>query len=49
MVAQPPSAASALEQKAAAATWKTPSWCTVATQDKNVPPAALHFVPCAGA
>ncbi|MEV5544159.1 alpha/beta hydrolase [Saccharopolyspora shandongensis] len=42
---QRPVAASALEEKATTAAWKTiPSWNLIATQDKNIPPAALRFM-----
>ncbi|MER5937875.1 alpha/beta hydrolase [Streptomyces sp. NPDC001928] len=42
---QRPVAASALEEKAADAAWKTlPSWYLVATEDKNIPPAAQRFM-----
>ncbi|MHB9856145.1 alpha/beta fold hydrolase [Streptomyces krungchingensis] len=42
---QRPVAASALEEEATEATWKTiPSWYLVATQDKNIPPAAQRFM-----
>lgn len=42
---QRPVAASALEEKATASAWKTiPSWYLVATEDKNIPPAAQRFM-----
>ncbi|MFE9001662.1 alpha/beta fold hydrolase [Streptomyces sp. NPDC007875] len=42
---QRPVAASALEEKAATAAWQTvPSWYLLATQDKNIPPAAQRFM-----
>ncbi|MFE8950170.1 alpha/beta fold hydrolase [Streptomyces sp. NPDC007856] len=42
---QRPVAASALEEKATDAAWKTiPSWDLVTTQDKNIPPAAQRFM-----
>ncbi|MFK0151587.1 alpha/beta fold hydrolase [Streptomyces sp. NPDC090493] len=42
---QRPVAASALEEKATEAAWKTiPSWSLIATQDYNIPPAAQHFM-----
>ncbi|MER7813340.1 alpha/beta hydrolase [Streptomyces sp900116325] len=42
---QRPVAAAALDEKAAAATWKSiPSWYLVTTKDKNIPPAAQRFM-----
>ncbi|AVH57403.1 MULTISPECIES: alpha/beta fold hydrolase [Streptomyces] len=42
---QRPVAASALEEKATTAAWKTiPSWSLIATQDYNIPPAAQRFM-----
>ncbi|MFD7440107.1 alpha/beta fold hydrolase [Streptomyces sp. NPDC059909] len=42
---QRPVAASALEEKATKAAWKTiPSWSLVATEDYNIPPAAQRFM-----
>jgi len=42
---QRPVAASALEEKAATAAWKTiPSRYLIATEDENIPPAAQRFV-----
>ncbi|MET8413333.1 alpha/beta hydrolase [Streptomyces sp. NPDC005195] len=42
---QRPVAASALDEKATAAAWKTiPSWDLVTTQDYNIPPAAQRFM-----
>ncbi|MFJ7075615.1 alpha/beta fold hydrolase [Streptomyces sp. NPDC098781] len=42
---QRPVAASALEEKATEAAWKTiPSWNLIATEDYNIPPAAQRFM-----
>ncbi|MFK0285379.1 alpha/beta fold hydrolase [Streptomyces sp. NPDC090499] len=42
---QRPVAASALEEKATEAAWKTiPSWDLVTTEDKNIPPASQRFM-----
>ncbi|MFD5570309.1 alpha/beta fold hydrolase [Streptomyces cadmiisoli] len=42
---QRPVAASALEEKATRAAWKTiPSWSLIATRDFNIPPAAQRFM-----
>ncbi|KOV53255.1 alpha/beta hydrolase [Streptomyces sp. AS58] len=42
---QRPVAASALEEKATAAAWKTiPSWNLIATRDYNIPPAAQRYM-----
>ncbi|MFI6490536.1 alpha/beta fold hydrolase [Streptomyces sp. NPDC050564] len=42
---QRPVAASALEEKATEAAWKTiPSWDLIATEDYNIPPAAQRFM-----
>lgn len=42
---QRPVAASALEEKAVTAVWKTiPSWYLIATEDKNIPPEAQRFM-----
>ncbi|MFG2480370.1 alpha/beta fold hydrolase [Streptomyces fagopyri] len=42
---QRPVAASALDEKATTAAWKTiPSWDLVTTQDYNIPPAAQRFM-----
>ncbi|MFG3207077.1 alpha/beta fold hydrolase [Streptomyces sp. NPDC048192] len=42
---QRPITASALEEKATAAAWKTvPSWSLIATEDFNIPPAAQRFM-----
>ncbi|MFJ4847649.1 alpha/beta fold hydrolase [Streptomyces sp. NPDC088733] len=42
---QRPVAASALEEKATRAAWKTvPSWNLITTEDKNIPPAAQRFM-----
>ncbi|MEV6992668.1 alpha/beta hydrolase [Streptomyces sp. NPDC093228] len=42
---QRPVAASALEEKASAAAWKTiPSFSLIATEDYNIPPAAQQFM-----
>ncbi|WP_329533628.1 alpha/beta hydrolase [Streptomyces sp. NBC_01450] len=42
---QRPVAASALEEKATTAAWKTiPSWNLITTQDYNIPPAAQRFM-----
>jgi pimeloyl-ACP methyl ester carboxylesterase len=42
---QRPVAASALEEKATEAAWKTiPSWDLITTQDKNIPPASQRFM-----
>jgi pimeloyl-ACP methyl ester carboxylesterase len=42
---QRPIAASALEEKATEAAWKTiPSWSLITTQDKNIPPASQRFM-----
>jgi pimeloyl-ACP methyl ester carboxylesterase len=42
---QRPIAASALEEKATEAAWKTiPSWDLITTQDKNIPPASQRFM-----
>lgn len=42
---QRPVAASALEDTATAAAWRTiPSWSLVATADRNIPPAAQRFM-----
>ncbi|MFJ4987383.1 alpha/beta fold hydrolase [Streptomyces sp. NPDC088732] len=42
---QRPVAASALEEKATWAAWKTvPSWNLITTEDKNIPPAAQRFM-----
>ncbi|WP_260462222.1 hypothetical protein [Streptomyces sp. TRM72054] len=40
-VGQGPIALAALQEKSTAAAWKKlPSWCLVATEDRNIPPAA---------
>ncbi|MGV9350557.1 alpha/beta fold hydrolase [Streptomyces spiralis] len=42
---QRPITASALEEKATTAAWKTiPSWSLIATEDYNIPPAAQRFM-----
>jgi pimeloyl-ACP methyl ester carboxylesterase len=42
---QRPIAASALEEKATEAAWKTiPSWSLIATEDYNIPPASQRFM-----
>lgn len=42
---QRPVAASALEEKATRAAWKTrPTWTLVTTEDRNIPPAAQRFM-----
>ncbi|MCX5355754.1 alpha/beta fold hydrolase [Streptomyces mirabilis] len=42
---QRPVAASALDEKATEAAWKTiPSWDLITTQDKNIPPASQRFM-----
>ncbi|MFG3349979.1 alpha/beta fold hydrolase [Streptomyces sp. NPDC048018] len=42
---QRPVATAALEEKAASAAWKTvPSWALVATEDRNIPPAAERWM-----
>ncbi|PJE93967.1 alpha/beta hydrolase [Streptomyces carminius] len=42
---QRPIAAAALEEKSTEAAWKTiPSWSLIATQDRNIPPAAQRFM-----
>ncbi|MFJ6633562.1 alpha/beta fold hydrolase [Streptomyces sp. NPDC091376] len=42
---QRPVAASALEEKATKAAWKTiPSWTLITTEDRNIPPAAQRFM-----
>jgi len=44
-VTQRPIAATALEDKATKAAWKTiPSWTLVATQDLAIPPASMRFM-----
>jgi pimeloyl-ACP methyl ester carboxylesterase len=44
-VGQRPIALAALQEKSAAAAWKKlPSWCLVATEDRNTPPAALQWM-----
>lgn len=44
-VGQRPVAVKALQEKATAAAWKAiPSWCLVATQDRNIPPAAEQWM-----
>ncbi|MCF3131524.1 alpha/beta hydrolase [Streptomyces olivochromogenes] len=43
--AQRPVAASALEEKATKAAWKTiPSWTLITTEDRNIPPASQRFM-----
>lgn len=42
---QRPVAASALEEKATKAAWRTlPSWTLITTEDRNIPPAAQRFM-----
>ncbi|WP_329466388.1 alpha/beta fold hydrolase [Streptomyces sp. NBC_01431] len=44
-VGQRPIALAALQEKATAAAWKRlPSWCLVATEDRNIPPAAEQWM-----
>jgi pimeloyl-ACP methyl ester carboxylesterase len=44
-VGQRPIALAALQEQATAAAWKTiPSWCLVATEDRNIPPAAERWM-----
>ncbi|MFJ8538309.1 alpha/beta fold hydrolase [Streptomyces sp. NPDC093591] len=44
-VGQRPIALAALQEKATAAAWrKLPSWCLVATEDRNIPPAAEQWM-----
>jgi pimeloyl-ACP methyl ester carboxylesterase len=44
-VGQRPIALAALQEKSTAAAWKKlPSWCLVATEDRNIPPAAVQWM-----